>query len=153
MTHIVISLGSNLGNSKETIEQAIAELLESVKELKRSTIIETKPWGKEDQPNFFNAVITGEYERSPYELLSLIQSIEANHNRTREVKWGPRTLDLDIIAFGEEIITDSDLTIPHPFAHEREFVLAPWLEIEPEATLPGRGKVADLLDSIQQDNQ
>jgi 2-amino-4-hydroxy-6-hydroxymethyldihydropteridine diphosphokinase len=90
----------------------------------------------------------GESELTPYELLAQTSKIESELGRVREVRNGPRTIDIDIIVFGEALIDTPDLQIPHPRAHEREFVLAPWLEIDPEAQIPGRGSVAKILAEL-----
>ena len=149
MSKAVISLGSNIGESKEIIARAISALSQISRDIKVSTIIETLPWGYEDQPNFLNAVVIGSFDGTALELLSLLQELEASEKRVRDIRWGPRTLDLDIITFGEEIIDTERLTLPHPRAYERAFVLQPWLEIEPEAKIPLKGSVRDLLDLLQ----
>ena len=148
MSHVVISLGSNLGDSKQILNMAIDSISKILTEVKVSSIIETKPWGNLDQANFFNAVIVGKYVGTPMELLELLQNLESKAERIRTIKWGPRTLDLDIICFGTLEISTPQLTIPHPFAHERAFVLAPWLEIESKAALPNRGPVKNLLELL-----
>jgi len=148
----VLSLGSNLGNSAEILSSA-AEALNEVSEIiALSSFYQTRPVGGPPQPDFLNAVIIIETNLEPEELLIVAQAIEGAHGRERTVdtvKWGPRSLDIDLIKCDELIFNSSDLTIPHPRAHEREFVLRPWLEIDPTATLPGFGQISGLLESGQ----
>lgn len=149
MSKVVISLGSNLGDSPEIMARAIESLKSVLFDVEVSSIIETAPWGFEDQPNFLNAVVVGEFAGNALELLSLLQEIEQAEKRVRDIRWGPRTLDLDIIIFGDEVIESSELQIPHPRAHERAFVLEPWLEIEPDAEIPQKGRVVNLLELLK----
>ena len=149
MSKVVISLGSNLGDSPEIMARAIESLKSVLFDVEVSSIIETAPWGFEDQPNFLNAVVVGEFAGNAFELLSLLQEMEQAEKRVRDIRWGPRTLDLDIITFGDEVIESSELQIPHPRAHERAFVLEPWLEIEPDAEIPQKGRVVNLLELLK----
>jgi 2-amino-4-hydroxy-6-hydroxymethyldihydropteridine diphosphokinase len=149
MSKVVISLGSNLGDSPEIMARAIQSLKSVLFDVEVSSIIETAPWGFEDQPNFLNAVVVGEFAGNAFELLSLLQEMEQAEKRVRDIRWGPRTLDLDIITFGDEVIESSELQIPHPRAHERAFVLEPWLEIEPDAEIPQKGRVVNLLELLK----
>ena len=148
----VLSLGSNLGNSAEILSSA-AEALNEVSEIiALSSFYQTRPVGGPPQPDFLNAVVVIDTNLEPEELLMVAQAIEAAHGRERTadtVKWGPRSLDIDLIKCDELIFNSIDLTIPHPRAHEREFVLRPWLEIDPTATLPGFGRISGLLESGQ----
>ena len=107
--------------------------------------------GGPEQDDFLNAVIILETELSAQELLHKCQEIENKYGRTREFKWGPRTLDIDIITYGDHLISTAELTIPHPLAHLRSFVLAPWLEIDSGAFIPGKGKVSELLELIKEE--
>ena len=147
----VLALGSNLGDRESTIREAVREInaLPGVKVVKASGLVETpalKPDGIDvDAPAYLNAVVAVRSAVGAAELLHELQGIERALGRVRDVRWGDRTLDIDIIAFGGPPIAEPDLTVPHPRAHERAFVLAPWLEIEPDAALPGHGSVADLL--------
>jgi 2-amino-4-hydroxy-6-hydroxymethyldihydropteridine diphosphokinase len=111
-------------------------------------VYETAPVGGPEQPDYLNAVVLAETSRPAAELLRRAHTIEVAAQRTREVHWGPRTLDVDIIAYGAETSSDPVLTLPHPRAHERAFVLAPWLDADPGAVLPGRGRVAALLAAL-----
>jgi 2-amino-4-hydroxy-6-hydroxymethyldihydropteridine diphosphokinase len=113
-------------------------------------VYETPPWGPVEQPNFLNAIVVVNVQDSvePITLLRSLQQIEAAHGRTRDIHWGPRTLDIDIIVLGSAVSSLPELILPHPRAQEREFVLVPWVEIDPNAELPGVGKVRDLLGSL-----
>ena len=144
----VIALGSNLGNRELNIDSAIAELVKIVEITHLSTNHETDPVGGPEQPKYLNAIAIAETELEPEELLIAMLEIENKLGRKREVHWGPRTLDLDLIVFGDEVIDSEILVLPHPRAHERRFVLEPWLEIEPDAYIPGIGKVESILQHI-----
>lgn len=135
--YAMISAGSNMEDSRAHLasvaEEFDAELLEA------SSIYVTKPWGGVDQPDFYNqSFLIDAPLDTPYTLLARCQRLEQEANRTRDVRWGPRTLDVDIIDIEGYDIDDLDLTVPHPRAHLREFVLVPWLEIDPGAHLRGR---------------
>ncbi len=148
----VISLGSNLGNRLETLQGAIDALEDTpgVRVKAVSPVYETQPWGVEpgSQPAYFNAVVVLRTTLPPSSLLERAHAVEEAFHRVREERWGARTLDVDIVAYADVVDGDPRLTLPHPRAHERAFVLAPWLDVEPEAELPGRGPVAALLDTI-----
>ena len=144
----VIALGSNLGNRELNIDSAIAELAKIIEITHLSTNYETDPVGGPEQPKYLNAIAIAETELEPEELLTAMLDIENKLGRKREVHWGPRTLDLDLITFGDEVIDSEFLVLPHPRAHERRFVLEPWLEIEPDAYIPGIGKVERILQRI-----
>jgi 2-amino-4-hydroxy-6-hydroxymethyldihydropteridine diphosphokinase len=150
-TAVVLALGSNLGDRAGTLHAAVRSIadiagfeLGEVSPLVESVAV--KPAGMDpDAPAYLNTVLTGRYTGEPHALLAEINRIEADHGRQRAERWGDRTLDIDIIAFGDLRISDDHLTIPHPRAAERDFVLVPWLAIDADAVLPGRGAVADLL--------
>jgi len=144
----VIALGSNLGNRELNIDSAIAELAKIVEITHLSTNHETDPVGGPEQPKYLNAIAIAETELKPEELLIAMLEIENKLGRKREIHWGPRTLDLDLIVFGDEVIDSEILVLPHPRAHERRFVLEPWIEIEPDAYIPGIGKVESILQQI-----
>ena len=144
----VIALGSNLGNRELNIDSAIAELAKIIEITHLSTNHETDPVGGPEQPKYLNAIAIAETELEPEALLTAMLEIENKLGRKREVHWGPRTLDLDLIVFGDEVIDSEFLVLPHPRAHERRFVLEPWLEIEPDAYIPGIGKVESILQRI-----
>jgi 2-amino-4-hydroxy-6-hydroxymethyldihydropteridine diphosphokinase len=115
----VLALGSNLGESRDTLSRAVAEL------------------GGPEQPDYLNLVVSVETDLPPHDLLAHCQSVENSHHRKREVRWGPRTLDVDIITYGDTVLDDETLTLPHPRAHTRAFVLQPWAWMDPEAKLSG----------------
>lgn len=145
----VIALGSNLGNRELYIDSAVAELAKIIEITHLSTNHETDPVGGPEQPKYLNAIAIGETELDPRELLIVMLEIENKLGRKREVHWGPRTIDLDLIVFGDEIIDSETLVLPHPRAHERKFVLEPWLEIEPDAYIPGIGEIENILQRIE----
>ena len=145
---VVIALGSNLGNREENIELAVAELNKIIDVTHLSALYETDPVGGPQQPDYLNAVLIGESELAPRELLKAALSIESELGRVREVHWGARTIDIDLIVLGELLISSPELEIPHPRAHQRAFVLEPWLEIDPSAQIPGYGSVAQLLSAL-----
>lgn len=144
----VIALGSNIGNPKENLDLAIALLREATDVEKVSSYYITKPVGYEDQPDFVNAVCIINSELPAMELLNMFHGIEISMGRERTIKWGPRTIDLDIIQYGSLLSNSEELTLPHPRAHERKFVLEPWLEIEPDAILLTHGKIAELISKL-----
>ncbi|MER6129681.1 2-amino-4-hydroxy-6-hydroxymethyldihydropteridine diphosphokinase [Streptomyces sp. NPDC001795] len=145
----VISLGSNLGNRLENLQGAIDALEDTpgVRVKAVSPVYETEPWGVEpgSQPAYFNAVVVLKTTLPPSSLLERAHAVEEAFHRVRDERWGARTLDVDIVSYAEVVSDDPVLTLPHPRAHERAFVLAPWYDLDPQALLPGRGPVADLL--------
>lgn len=148
----VVSLGSNLGNRLETLQGAIDALEDTpgVRIKAVSPVYETEPWGVEPgtQPSYFNAVVVLKTALPPSSLLERAHAVEEAFHRVRDERWGARTLDVDIVAYADVVSDDPTLTLPHPRAHERAFVLAPWHDVEPQAQLPGRGPVADLLAGV-----
>ena len=143
---VVIALGANLGERVATLQGAVDTLcsLPDFDVSAVSSVYETDPVGGPEQPEYANAVLLAHTSLAPIELLRRLQGIEAASGRTRDVRWGPRTLDLDIIDLDGQVSDDPELTLPHPRAHLRGFVIIPWLEVDPEAVLPGRGRIADL---------
>ncbi len=150
---VVLAVGSNLGDRLGTLQgcvQAIGSLPDT-EVLAISPVYETEPVGGPPQPDYLNAVLVAATGLSPLGLLAAAQRIEAEFGRARSPgaeRFGPRTLDIDIISYAEEVSGDPVLTLPHPRAHERAFVLAPWHDIDPEASLPGQGPVAALLAAV-----
>ena len=144
----VIALGSNLGNRELYIDSAVAELAKVIEITHLSTNHETDPVGGPEQPKYLNAIAIAETELDPRGLLIIMLEIENRLGRKREVNWGPRTIDLDLIVFGDEVIDSEVLVLPHPRAHERKFVLEPWLEIDPGAYIPGIGEIESILQRI-----
>ena len=154
-TRAVLALGSNLGERNDTLSEAVADLVDrpEVRLLAVSPVVQTKAvGGPAGQPDFLNMVISVETTLETLELLRHCQAVENKHHRVREVHWGPRTLDVDIIVYGDLVSTDPVLTLPHPRAAERAFVLYPWSLVEPAATLNGQrvgelaAKAADYPD-------
>ena len=141
----VISLGANIGDAKANLDLAIGLLREATEVLAVSSYLQTKPVGGPEQPDYLNAVAIVESELPAKDLLAVLNGIETAMGRTREIHWGPRVIDLDLIQYGGLLVNDEKLTLPHPRAHERRFVLAPWFEIEPEALLLTHGRISDLL--------
>lgn len=131
-----IGIGSNLGNRVENCLNAVHEISGFIKISALSSIYETEPVGKEDQPDFVNCVIKIETDLSPSGLLVSLLSVEHKLGRKREEKWGPRIIDLDIILYDDLVIETEELAIPHPMMHLRGFVLVPLLEIAPDLTHP-----------------
>jgi 2-amino-4-hydroxy-6-hydroxymethyldihydropteridine diphosphokinase len=148
----VLSLGGNLGDRAGTLRAALAALAgEGL--VARSVLYETPPWGPVEQPPYLNAIAVVRGDRDPAGWLALAHQLEQAAGRTREVRWGARTLDVDVVTVtaddGTPVLSpDPDLTLPHPRAAERAFVLVPWLALDPEATLPGHGRVADLVAAL-----
>lgn len=152
-SHVVLALGSNLGDRGATLAAAVNDLtalpdfdVRAVSPTFESAAV--KPEGVDEAaPRYLNLVVTGEFSGLPHDLLAAVNRIEAEHGRVRAERWGDRTLDIDIIAIDADEIHDARLTLPHPRAWERDFVLAPWLCIEADAVIPGRGRISDLLDA------
>ena len=147
MTAVVLALGSNLGDRQDILQGAVDAIvgLPGVRVTAVSPVYETVPVGGPAQPDYLNAVVLADAARPARDLLDRLHEIEAAFDRVRLVRWGPRTLDIDVIAFGRERSDDPELTLPHPRAHERAFVLAPWRDVDPDAALPGQGPVVELL--------
>ena len=145
----VIAVGANLGNAEWAVDHALGGLAGRLggSLVARSSLYRTAPVGGPEQPDFVNAVAIVEADLAPLETLRVLQAMENEAGRVREVRWGPRTLDLDVISAGDLVSEDPVLTVPHPRAHERAFVLVPWLEIDPQAVLAGKGRVCDLVDA------
>jgi len=151
MSIVHIGIGSNLGNRQENCLEAIKRLEQyGLSVPKRSSMIETEPWGVTDQPYFINMAIEAETDLSPEELLLLLKNIEQSMGRVKSVHWGPRVIDLDILFYDDRIIDSADLQIPHPRLHERDFVLSPLREIAPEKIHPVlKQKVSVLKMQVQ----
>ncbi len=145
--HIVLALGSNLGDRLAMLQGAVQVLLSQpgLTLTALSPVYQTVPVGGPPQPEYLNAVLVARATLSPKAVLALCHQAEQAFQRTRSEVWGPRTLDVDIIVYGDLVSDDPVLTLPHPRARERAFVLAPWLDAEPAAVIPGQGRVADLL--------
>lgn len=147
--HVVLALGSNVGDSLEHLRAGLALLnAEGVHVVAVSPTYVTAPIGGPDQDDFVNIVALAETSLLPFELLRACHAVEAQRSRLREVRWGPRTLDIDIIAFDDLTSTDPVLTLPHPRAAERAFVCVPWHDVDPDAQIPGVGRIAQLLPGL-----
>ena len=146
MTRAYVGLGSNLGDREQAIRSAAA----AIDATRLSTIRETEPWGYEDQPLFLNAVAEIETELGPRELLGELLDVERRLGRERGAgpRYGPRTIDLDLLLYGDETVSEPNLTVPHPHLHERRFVLEPLSELDAGLVVPGLGRVADLLSAL-----
>lgn len=155
MNQAVLSLGGNIGDREQTLKDAIKEIanIKDVELVTKSSFYEsvavTLAGEDEDAPKFLNCVIKINTQLEPKKLLKKLFEIENNHGRVRLERWGPRTLDIDIIVFGSEFVQTKSLQIPHPRAHQRGFVLVPWSEMDPEAVLPGHGSVAKLAERFR----
>jgi 2-amino-4-hydroxy-6-hydroxymethyldihydropteridine diphosphokinase len=144
----VVALGANIGSPQEQLDIAISLLKESTDVIAVSTYFKTKPVGGPEQPDYLNAVCILESELPALELLSLLHGIEKSLGRERIERWGPRTIDLDLIQYGSLLSSADELSLPHPRAHERRFVLEPWAQIEPDAILLTHGRISDLLEQL-----
>lgn len=146
----IISIGSNLGDRYKYLQLAVDQIAALPKTIitKISSIYETAPQLKLDQPNFYNAVLEIETDLTAEKLLSSLKEIEVLAERERSIPNGPRTLDTDIIICTELEIKSAELELPHPRAHERQFVLLPWLEIDPDAVLIPKGKIAEICAAL-----
>ena len=147
MTTAYVGLGANLGDRETTIRRAV-ELLPDVVAV--STLIETDPVGYLDQPRFLNGVAVLETELPPRELFERLMRVERALGRTREgPRFGPRTIDLDLLVYGDAEIDEPGLTVPHPRLHERRFVLEPLAELDPSLVIPGRGPLRDVISALE----
>jgi 2-amino-4-hydroxy-6-hydroxymethyldihydropteridine diphosphokinase len=150
VTIAYVALGANLGSRESTLRRAVELLGEAdgVDVLAVSELRETEPVGVLDQPPFLNGAVAVETTRTPRELLDLLLEIERSLGRVREERWGPRTVDLDLLVYGDEVVDEPGLRVPHPSLHERRFALEPLAELDPELDVPGRGAVSTLLTEL-----
>jgi 2-amino-4-hydroxy-6-hydroxymethyldihydropteridine diphosphokinase len=146
----VFSIGSNLGDRLEYLQGAVKHLRATpgLKITRISSVYETTPVGPIDQPDFLNLIVTSDSTLASTVMLERALAIEDAFDRVREFSGGPRTVDVDLISVGQREINNDFLTLPHPRAHERGFVLVPWLEVDPEASLVGHGRIADLIAGV-----
>lgn len=150
MTEVFIGLGSNLDEPLLQIKKALENLqqLESVSFIKSSDYYRSAPMGPQDQPDYINAVVKVTTELAAEDLLDVLQEVENKHGRVRSQHWGARTLDLDILLFGNEVINTERLTVPHYGISERNFVLYPLSDLAPpDFDIPGAGKLSELLNA------
>ena len=148
MTTAYVGLGSNLGDREAMLGRALQLLAEGLDVRAVSSFRETEPEGVVDQPRFLNAAVRAETDLTARELLETLLAIERELGRERRERWGPRTIDLDLLLYGEESIDEPGLVVPHPRLHERRFVLEPLAELNPALRVPGRGEVKDLLAGL-----
>ena len=149
MTIAYVGLGANIGDPRAQLEAALEELkdLPETRVAAVSSFYRSAPVGFLDQPDFVNAAATLDTALAPERLLDKLQDIERRHRRERPFAGAPRTLDLDLLLYGDRVLDTPQLTLPHPRMHERAFVLKPLAEIAPQATIPGRGGVRELLSA------
>jgi 2-amino-4-hydroxy-6-hydroxymethyldihydropteridine diphosphokinase len=156
MVQACIGLGANLGDAAGTLRQAVIALgqREDVAVRRMSRCYRTPAWGREDQPDFVNAVALLETRLPPRALLDLLLAVEADFGRHRidGERWGPRTLDLDLLLYGDAVIDEPGLRVPHPHLHERAFALVPLLEVMPDARIPGYGDARDAVSVLEMSN-
>ena len=148
MSRAALGLGANLGDRVAALQGAVDVVAPHLRDAVVSSVYETVPVGGPDQPDYANAVLVGEWDGEPLELLALAHEAETAWNRTREVRWGARTLDVDVLVVGGLVSDDPVLTLPHPRARERAFVVVPWAEADPAATLPDGSRVVDLAGAL-----
>ena len=150
MTVAYLGLGGNVGDVIGSMSGALQQLdrHDLIKVLSVSSIYRTPPWGLEDQDWFHNACASLQTKLQPLELLEECQKIEQTYKRVREIRWGPRTLDLDLLLYGDEEIDHVDLKVPHPEMPNRNFVLIPLYEIAPQLTIPGMGAIDELITKL-----
>ena len=149
----VIAIGANLGDPQENIDLAVALLKEATDLTALSSMYVTKPVGGPAQPDYINAVALAESDLPAADFLSMLHGIEAALGRERSEHWGPRTIDLDLIQYGSILSYSDELSLPHPRAHERRFVIEPWHEIEPDGILLTHGRIDGLLRTLLEHEQ
>lgn len=155
--HSVLAIGGNLGDREANIRAAVDKIgaLKKVKVRALSPLVEsyavTSAGIDQSKPNYINAVVKVDTKLKPKKFLKKLRAIEAELGRVRLERWGSRTMDIDIITYGDEIISKKTLTVPHPRAYQRAFVLVPWNLIDSEAFLPGHGRVSDLAKVVEKD--
>ncbi len=148
MPKVLLGLGANLGDREAALQFVVDAMAKDFTNIRCSKVYETPPWGVEDQPAFLNAVVVAETRLSPSQVLDFGQACETKAHRTPDVRWGPRTLDVDVLAYGEVHQDDPRLMLPHPLAHLRAFVLMPLLDVEPDYLFRDLGFARDLLNRI-----
>lgn len=150
MTNVFLGLGGNLGDRRQLMRSAVAEIRQVVDDVRVSSLYESAAWGVTDQPAFLNAVVRGRTTLNPLELLDAVQSIENELGRVREQHWGPRVIDIDILLYGAEVIDEPRLQVPHPYMTQRGFVLRPLADLAAGLTLPDGSLVGELLTTVNQ---
>ena len=147
---VAFGLGANLGSPLDALQGVVNALAADpgLRDVKASSVYRTRPVGGVEQPDFLNAVVIADTDLLPADLLTLAHRVEQLFGRTRDVRWGPRTLDVDVLALGHVVSDDPLIVLPHPRAHERAFVVVPWAEVDPQASVPGYGSVASLARAL-----
>jgi 2-amino-4-hydroxy-6-hydroxymethyldihydropteridine diphosphokinase len=150
VTRAYVGLGANLGRREETLREAmgILDRAPDVDVVAVSGLRETEPVGPIAQPMFLNGVVALETTLSARELLELLLDVERSLGRIREERWGPRVVDLDLLLYGDDVVDEPGIEVPHPRLHERRFALEPLAELDPDLELPGHGRVSDLLAAL-----
>lgn len=148
---VALSLGANLGDRIAALQYAVEVLAGLGEVVAVSDVYETDPIGGPEQPDYYNAVVVVQTRASPDEVLAAAHRAEQGRGRTREIRWGARTLDVDVLAYGDLVSDDPDLTLPHPRAVQRAFVLVPWAQIDPDFVLPDGRSVRELRDEVPSD--
>jgi 2-amino-4-hydroxy-6-hydroxymethyldihydropteridine diphosphokinase len=146
-----VGIGANLGDREATIRRAVELLdeIDGIEVVAMSALRETEPWGPVEQPAFVNGAVAVETALEPPELLAALLDVERLLGRVRTgARWGPRTIDLDLLLYGERVVVEPGLTVPHPRLYERRFALEPLAELAPDAYVPGHGSVAELLAAL-----
>jgi 2-amino-4-hydroxy-6-hydroxymethyldihydropteridine diphosphokinase len=149
-SRVVLALGSNLGDRLELLQEAVDSLGDTpgCRLVAVSPVYETEAVGGPEQGPFLNAVVLLDTMLPPADVLQRAKAVEAALGRERTIRWGPRRMDVDVVVYADVTSDDPELTLPHPRAHERAFVLAPWQDVDPAAVVPGRGEVARLLGAV-----
>jgi 2-amino-4-hydroxy-6-hydroxymethyldihydropteridine diphosphokinase len=149
MTTVYLALGSNVGDSEANIGKAVELLAENISDIRLAPLYKTKPVGYTDQPDFVNTALSGQTGLSADELLKFVKSVEKEVGRIQRFRWGPREIDIDIIFYGKTVLETQQFTLPHPRFRERDFVLRPLCDLDPDFTDPVSGKtVAELLSAL-----
>ncbi|MSO57478.1 MAG: 2-amino-4-hydroxy-6-hydroxymethyldihydropteridine diphosphokinase [Thermoleophilia bacterium] len=150
MAQAYVGVGANLGDREATIREALRRLAElpGIAVVAVSELRETAPWGPVPQPAYLNGAVALETALAPRALLDALLSVERSLGRVREERWGPRTIDLDLLLYGDETLVEPGLEVPHPRLHERAFALEPLAELDPALVVPGRGTVSGLLAEL-----
>ncbi|MBL4660448.1 MAG: 2-amino-4-hydroxy-6-hydroxymethyldihydropteridine diphosphokinase [Alcanivoracaceae bacterium] len=153
-TQCYLGLGSNIGDLKQNIDVAIKKisLLEDTQLIKVASFYLTKAWGNTRQQDFINTVISIKTKLEPNALLLVLQNIENEMGRVREEKWGPRTIDIDILLYEDIVVKQPQLTIPHPYLTERSFVLVPLFELDKTLVIPNQGQLVHFVEGKSHDN-
>lgn len=153
MAKVYLALGANIGDARGNIEAASALLSEALQNFRQAPVYASKAVGYTDQPDFLNTAVAGDTDLEPLQLLKFVKDVEKKIGRVRRFRWGPREIDIDIIFYGDDVFEAAELTIPHPRFRERDFVLRPICDIDPEVTDPVTGKtVRKLLEELPADS-